>query len=162
MASHWQARKLRDVFNFFFNFNVLNTSAHVTLRYNNSVSGWKCALVNPGLDFRYKNFRPISILQYVSKLVERAVFDKRMDARLRTTPNQVLNYHIVLVTVPKGLCWRLWVTSFFPWIHNVSRFLYYYTLVWRLTMSTRRSSSIGCKTNLVPGDGSELVQIVFV
>lgn len=99
MASHWQARKLRDVFNFFFNFNVLNTSAHVTLRYNNSVSGWKCALVNPGLDFRYKNFRPISILQYVSKLVERAVFDKRMDARLRTTPNQVLNYHIVLVTV---------------------------------------------------------------
>ena len=107
---------------FLFNFNVLNTSAHV---WSLSTDGWKCALVNPGLDLRYKNLRPISILQYVSKLVERAVFNKRMDARLRTTPNQVLNYHIVLVTVPKRLCWRLWVTSFFPWIHNVSRFLYY-------------------------------------
>ena len=43
--------------------------------------GWKCTLVNPllkkpGLDLLYKNYRPISDLQYVSKLAERAVFEK--------------------------------------------------------------------------------------
>ena len=41
--------------------------------------GWKCALVNPllkkrGLDLLYKNYRPISSLQYVFKLAERALF----------------------------------------------------------------------------------------
>ena len=42
---------------------------------------WKEALVTPilkreGLDTIFKNYRPISILQFVSKLVERAVADQ--------------------------------------------------------------------------------------
>ena len=42
---------------------------------------WKCALVlpllkKPGLDRLYKNYRPVSNLQYVSKLTEKTVFDQ--------------------------------------------------------------------------------------
>ena len=42
---------------------------------------WKNALVHPllkkvGLDFHFKNYRPISNLQYVSKLTEKAVFNQ--------------------------------------------------------------------------------------
>ena len=42
---------------------------------------WKCALVfpllkKPGLDLLYKNYRPVSNLQYVSKLIEKAVFEQ--------------------------------------------------------------------------------------
>ena len=42
---------------------------------------WKCALVfpllkKPGLDLLYKNYRPVSNLQYVSKLTEKMVFDQ--------------------------------------------------------------------------------------
>ena len=42
---------------------------------------WKCALVlpllkNSGLDLLYKNYRPVSNLQYVSKLTERMVFEQ--------------------------------------------------------------------------------------
>ena len=41
---------------------------------------WKCALVlpllkKPGLDLLYKNYRPLSNLQYVSKLTEKMVFE---------------------------------------------------------------------------------------
>ena len=39
---------------------------------------WKCAIVNPllkkpDLDLIFKNYRPVSNIQYVSKLAERAV-----------------------------------------------------------------------------------------
>ena len=42
---------------------------------------WKCALVlpllkKPGLDLLFKNYRPVSNLQYVSKLTERMVFEQ--------------------------------------------------------------------------------------
>jgi len=42
---------------------------------------WKCALVlpllkKPGLDPLYKNYRPVSNLQYISKLTEKAVFEQ--------------------------------------------------------------------------------------
>ena len=42
---------------------------------------WKCALVlpllkKPGLDLLYKDYRPVSNLQYVSKLTEKMVFDQ--------------------------------------------------------------------------------------
>ena len=42
---------------------------------------WKCALVllllkKPGLDLLYKNYRPLSNLQYVSKLTEKMVFEQ--------------------------------------------------------------------------------------
>ena len=42
---------------------------------------WKCALVNPllkklGLDLLFPNYRPVSNLQYISKLTEKAVFNQ--------------------------------------------------------------------------------------
>ena len=42
---------------------------------------WKCALVlpllkKPGLDLLYKNSRPVSNLQYVSKLTEEMMFEQ--------------------------------------------------------------------------------------
>ena len=42
---------------------------------------WKCAIVNPllkkpGLDLIFKNYRPVSNLQFVSKLTERAVYQQ--------------------------------------------------------------------------------------
>ena len=42
---------------------------------------WKCAIVNPllkkpGLDLIFKNYRPVSNLQFVSKLTERAVYEQ--------------------------------------------------------------------------------------
>ena len=48
------------------------------------ITKWKCALVNPllkksGLDLVFKNCRPVSNLQYVSKLIERAVFNQVRD-----------------------------------------------------------------------------------
>ena len=45
---------------------------------------WKLALVNPllkksGLDFIFKNFRPINNLHFMSKLTERAVANQTHD-----------------------------------------------------------------------------------
>ena len=42
---------------------------------------WKCALINPllkksGLDLLLSNYRPVSNLQYISKLTEKAVFNQ--------------------------------------------------------------------------------------
>ena len=42
---------------------------------------WKEAIINPlfekgAIDFAYKNLRPVSNLQFVSKITERAVFDQ--------------------------------------------------------------------------------------
>ena len=57
---------------------VLTKIINTSIMTGQFVDGWKCALVNPilkkaGLDLLYKNYRPISNLQYVSKLTERAV-----------------------------------------------------------------------------------------
>ena len=45
---------------------------------------WKCGLINPilkkpGLDLLYKNYRPVSNLQYVSKLTEKVVLNQVYD-----------------------------------------------------------------------------------
>ena len=45
---------------------------------------WKCGLINPilkkpGLDLLYKNYRPVSNLQYISKLTEKVVFNQVYD-----------------------------------------------------------------------------------
>ena len=45
---------------------------------------WKCGVINPvlkkpGLDLLYKNYRPVSNLQYVSKLTEKVVFNQVYD-----------------------------------------------------------------------------------
>ena len=44
---------------------------------------WKCALISPllkkfGLDLLFPNYRPVSNLQYISKLTEKAVFNQML------------------------------------------------------------------------------------
>ena len=57
---------------------VLTNIINLLLESVTFADDWKCALVNPllkkvGLDLLYKNYRPVSNLQCVSKLTERAV-----------------------------------------------------------------------------------------
>ena len=62
--------------------NVVCDSLDVLLPViTNNIKNWKEAIVNPlfkkgANDFPYKNLRPVSNLQFVSKITERAVFDQ--------------------------------------------------------------------------------------
>lgn len=63
---------------------VLTKIINMSLESGTFADNWKCALVNPllkkpGLDLVLKNYRPVSNLQYVSKLTERAVFNQVLD-----------------------------------------------------------------------------------
>lgn len=60
---------------------VITKVINPSLESGSFALNWKCALVNPllkrtGLDLVFKNYRPVSNLQYVSKLTERAVFNQ--------------------------------------------------------------------------------------
>ena len=60
---------------------VLTKIINLSLESGLFASNWKCALVKPllkkpGLDLVFKNYRPVSNLQYVSKLTERVVFNQ--------------------------------------------------------------------------------------
>ena len=60
---------------------VITKIINLSLESGLFASTWTCALVNPllkktGLDLVFKNYRPVSNLQYVSKLTERAVFNQ--------------------------------------------------------------------------------------
>ena len=59
---------------------VITATVNLSLKEGNFPSEWKDALVKPllkkaGLSTDYKNLRPVSNLQFVSKVTERAVFD---------------------------------------------------------------------------------------
>ena len=63
---------------------VLMKIVNLSLESGTFADNWKCALVNlllkkPGLDLVLNNYRPVSNLQYVSKLTERAVFNQVHD-----------------------------------------------------------------------------------
>ena len=63
---------------------VLTKIINLSLELGVFADNWKCALVNallkkPGLNLVFKNYRPVSNLQYVSKFNERAVFDRVHD-----------------------------------------------------------------------------------
>ena len=60
---------------------VITKIINLTLSTDYFADEWKCAIVNPllkkpGLDLILKNYRPVSNLQYVSKLTEKAVYDQ--------------------------------------------------------------------------------------
>ena len=60
---------------------IITKMINLSLESGLFVDDWKCALVlpllkKPGLDLLYKNYRPVSNLQYVSKLTEKMVFDQ--------------------------------------------------------------------------------------
>jgi len=63
---------------------VLTQIINLSLESGTFADNWRCALVNPllkkpGLDLVFKNYRPVSNLQYVLKLTERAVFNQVHD-----------------------------------------------------------------------------------
>ena len=60
---------------------VIKQMINLSLENANFPDAWKEALVNPllkrfGLDLLYKNFRPVSNLPYISKLMERSASDQ--------------------------------------------------------------------------------------
>ena len=60
---------------------IITKMINLSLESGLFADGWKCALVltllkKPGLDLLYKNYRPVSNLQYVSKPTEKAVFEQ--------------------------------------------------------------------------------------
>ena len=60
---------------------IITKMINLSLEFGLFTDDWKCALVLPllkksGLDLLYKNYRPVSNLQYVSKLTERMVFEQ--------------------------------------------------------------------------------------
>ena len=60
---------------------IITKMINLSLESGLFADDWKCALVlpllkKPGLDLLYKNYRPVSNLQYVSKLTEKAVFEQ--------------------------------------------------------------------------------------
>ena len=66
---------------------VFTKIIYLSLESGVFADNWKCALVNPllkklGLDLVFKNFRPVSNPQYVSKFTERAVFNQVHDHKL--------------------------------------------------------------------------------
>ena len=63
---------------------VITKMINLCLNSGEFADDWKCGLINPilkkpGLDLRYKNYRPVSNLQYVSKLTEKVVFNHVYD-----------------------------------------------------------------------------------
>ena len=63
---------------------VITTMINLSLNSGEFADDWKCGLINPilkkpGLDLPYKNDRPVSNLQYVSKLTEKVVFNQVYD-----------------------------------------------------------------------------------
>lgn len=60
---------------------VVTKIINLSLESGRFAEDWKCALVKPLLkkanaDLLFKNYRPLSNLKYISKLVEKAVFDQ--------------------------------------------------------------------------------------
>ena len=60
---------------------IITKMINLSLEFGLFTDDWMCALVLPllkksGLDLLYKNYRPVSDLQYVSKLTERMVFER--------------------------------------------------------------------------------------
>ena len=60
---------------------IITKMINLSLESGLFADDWKCALVlpllkNPGLDLLYKNYRPVSNLQYVSKLTEKMAFEQ--------------------------------------------------------------------------------------
>ena len=60
---------------------IITKMINLSLESGLFTDDWKCALVppllkKPGLDLLFKNYRPVSNLQYVSKLTERMVFEQ--------------------------------------------------------------------------------------
>ena len=63
---------------------VITKIINLSLNSGEFADDWKCGLNNPilkkpGLDLLYKNYRPVSNLQYVSKLTEKVVFNQVYD-----------------------------------------------------------------------------------
>ena len=86
-APTWLVKKCIEVL-----LPVITNMINLSLSYGCFPDAWKCALIRPllkklGLDFLFKNFRPVSNFPYVSKLTEKAVVDQLND---HTESNELL------------------------------------------------------------------------
>ena len=86
-APTWLVKKCIEVL-----LPVITNMINLSLSYGCFPDAWKCALIRPllkklGLDFLFKNFRPVSNIPYVSKLTEKAVVDLLND---HTESNELL------------------------------------------------------------------------
>lgn len=96
---------------------VITSIINLSLASGQFSDEWKGALVNPllksaGLSAEFCNLRPVSNLQFVSKLTERAVFDQTHKHMTKFGLNALLQS--VLVQRP------LYRVTFSEWIRNMS------------------------------------------
>ena len=88
---------------------VLTKTINTSLMTGRFADDWKSALVSPllkkaGADRVFKNYRPVSNLQYVSKLTERAVFDQTHNHTILNHIYPVFSLPIVRNIAQKQLC----------------------------------------------------------
>ena len=88
---------------------VLTKTTNTSLITGRFADDWKSALVSPllkkaGADRVSKNYRPVSNLQYVSKLTERAVFDQTHNDTILNHIFAVFSLPIVRNIAQKQLC----------------------------------------------------------
>ena len=71
---------------------VITKMINLSLNSGEFADDWKCGLINPnlkkpGLDLVYKNYRPVSNSQYVSKLTGKVVFKGNLHFNKKITLN---------------------------------------------------------------------------
>ena len=96
---------------------VITTIINYSLEHGVFPSAWKNALVFPllkkdGLEPIFKNYRPVSNLQFISKPAESAVAKQRQHNITRTTYFSCYNHHVVSFTaqtVNMSPCWFCWI-----------------------------------------------------
>ena len=96
---------------------VITKIINYSLEHGVFPSAWKNALVFPllkkdGSEPIFKNYRPVSNLQFISKLAESAVAKQRQHHITRTTYFPCYNRHVVSFTaqtVNMSPCWFCWI-----------------------------------------------------
>ena len=78
---------------------VITKMINLSLNSGEFANDWKCGLINPtlkkpGLDSLYKNYKPVSNLQYVSKLTdhEKVVFNQVYDHMVSNAISPTLSF----------------------------------------------------------------------
>ena len=113
---------------------IIDTIMHIiNLCLSTSVfpASFKSAVVlplikKPGLDPQvFKNYRPVSNLSFLSKLIEKVIFPASSNTLLIT--NLLINFslHIGVVTVRKLLCY-VFITILLLWLERATGHIWFY------------------------------------
>ena len=107
---------------------MYSTKKTVTFRKTKGIDladQWMCALVHPllkklGLELVFQSVRPVNNLQYISKLVEKAVFQWKGTCTWSSMKSILICIRpIVNITALKRPCSKLWTTSSWKWTCNM-------------------------------------------